>query len=361
MIRYTLFLLLGVVFFSCQKEESPDYQYDDTTPCNLQSALIGWEIDAFDLPNLPRLLAVNFPTPSTGYIVGLTGGILKTSDSGASWEILNSSTLDDYITRLNLWTVHFVDKNNGYIGGAADAMDFTNGAEVGAIFLKTNDGGLSWAKTYYPAVKRITNLHFFTANEGFAIFNFNEEGLQLGYTSNGGEHWEYTPLPFYTTKFVQREGRLFLGGSGTAIWYTDDQGAQWNSIEVPVERYDNFWFANKQVGYIVYDGLHTLKTVNSGASWQSVPGPTPRASIGHFASAQEGFSINQEYYPDEPMWDVIVPKGSIFHQTFDGGQTWWEPISRINCFTGRPISVFPTPNIGYVISGVQLYIFKKKE
>ncbi|MEM1323514.1 MAG: YCF48-related protein [Bacteroidota bacterium] len=76
---------------------------------------------------------VHFPSPQSGYIVGSSGSILRTSDGGQSWQNLRDGdrlTVSDVPFR----AVFFVDERKGYVVG-----------EDGH-FWRTLDGGDSWQR-----------------------------------------------------------------------------------------------------------------------------------------------------------------------------------------------------------------------
>ncbi len=75
--------------------------------------------------------SISFPTPETGYICGSSGSILKTTDSGASWQTIRKGK--------SLWksdarfrAIFFENAEKGYIAG-----------ERGLLW-RTIDGGDSW-------------------------------------------------------------------------------------------------------------------------------------------------------------------------------------------------------------------------
>ncbi|MEO1437288.1 MAG: YCF48-related protein, partial [Bacteroidota bacterium] len=75
--------------------------------------------------------AIHFPDTQTGYIVGVYGDILKTTNAGQTWDrIRNNSNL--FGAQNNFRDVHFVNAELGYICG-----------DDGLLW-KTADGGDSW-------------------------------------------------------------------------------------------------------------------------------------------------------------------------------------------------------------------------
>jgi len=81
--------------------------------------------------------SVSFPTPEIGYMIGFSGSILKSEDSGLSWSIKRDGNRLS-VSNEPFRSVFFKDEFLGFIVGN------------GGLFWMTTDGGDSW--------KKITNL-----------------------------------------------------------------------------------------------------------------------------------------------------------------------------------------------------------
>ena len=101
--------------------------------------------------------SVCFPSEKIGYVVGQNGGILKTTDSGASWFYLKKSK---NIGNPRFRAVFFSDILRGWICGE------------GGILWRTVDGGTSW-----QLVDGLPNVDFYD------VFTSDTEGVLVG---NGG-------------------------------------------------------------------------------------------------------------------------------------------------------------------------------
>lgn len=88
-----------------------------------------WEVVPTPAGAGADLNAVQFPTTSTGYIVGDSGLVLRTVDGGASWVRLVLSPGGVTTFSANLRAMHFVSELEGWVvGDGATLLHTTNGA-----------------------------------------------------------------------------------------------------------------------------------------------------------------------------------------------------------------------------------------
>jgi photosystem II stability/assembly factor-like uncharacterized protein len=143
---------------------------------------------------------------ASGYIVGDGGMVLRTSNSGTSWQIITSPG------SFNLLTVYFVSTSSGWVGGAGGRIwrtdnfgsvwsqqtisttgnitsisfkDFNNGicCDSNGKFFRTTNGGGTWTSIEF----NLTDVHFFDSNRGWIV---GDNGIMLR-TTNGGTKWDY--------------------------------------------------------------------------------------------------------------------------------------------------------------------------
>ena len=96
-------------------------------------------------------------------MVGYNGDIFKTSDSGVTWQKLNSGTI------LHLHSVFFLNEYVGFASSQAMGDCLDADCDKGSVLLKTTDGGETWAKTFFPDYSRILSLKFFNTLNGVAL------------------------------------------------------------------------------------------------------------------------------------------------------------------------------------------------
>ena len=110
--------------------------------------------------------SVCFPSEKVGYIVGQNGGILKTTDGGASWFSLKKSKS---IGNPRFRAVFFSDILRGWICGE------------GGVLWRTDDGGATW-----KVVEGLPNVDFYD------VFASDTEGVLVG---QNGRIVRFVPVP----------------------------------------------------------------------------------------------------------------------------------------------------------------------
>jgi photosystem II stability/assembly factor-like uncharacterized protein len=131
------------------------------------------------LPQGNNLNAVTSTDANTFYAAGNYGTILKSTDTGQTWALLNSSSTN------NLNAIFFTSANIGYAAGQ------------GGVIFKTTNGGASWQSLVVPTKSTLLALYFTDANTGYAA------GGALGglilKTTDAGASWDSLPSPATST------------------------------------------------------------------------------------------------------------------------------------------------------------------
>jgi photosystem II stability/assembly factor-like uncharacterized protein len=111
------------------------------------------------------LFAMDFPTPSIGYAVGINGMALKTTNAGQTWSDLSPGVA------VELLDVSFGTPDTGTAVGAF------------GFVIRTVDGGLNWHTQNLESYAHLRGVDFPSANIGYAV---GDSGIIL-YTTTGGE------------------------------------------------------------------------------------------------------------------------------------------------------------------------------
>jgi photosystem II stability/assembly factor-like uncharacterized protein len=167
------------------------------------------EWSVIEIPTMEEVLAIECRADNSYWITGSFTTVISSTDGGANWTE-NSLGEDAQLT-----TIQFLNNEVGYAGG-----------EFG-IFLKTEDGGVTWNNIesvpgdFYPQ-----DSFFRNENEGWVV------GLSGGvfYTSDGGMSWQAqdsgTQIPLYGVGGDQ-DTLVAVGESGAVLRY---QNGQWQRV-----------------------------------------------------------------------------------------------------------------------------------
>ncbi len=246
------------------------------------------------------LFGADFVNGTTGWAVGDSGIIIKTTDAGLNWTSQNSGTFE---------TFNAVDFINALTGWAV-------GDNEGRI-IKTTDGGASWV--LQDSGRILTGIQFLNADTGWAV---GANGLVLS-TTDGGGTWNQVIIPdlssYLTTIFFSDANTGWMGGDfpGTVL-NTTDGGTTWsyvtNGID-PNEDIEDIFFVNQQTGWVTgYNFPDTVgigvikKTTDGGATW------VPQTS------GSSEFLLALGFVDQNTGW-AIGGNGTILGTT-DGGASW---------------------------------------
>jgi photosystem II stability/assembly factor-like uncharacterized protein len=160
------------------------------------------------------LNCVYFPLYSNGVAVGDTGTVVRTTDGGSHWSIINSGTSQ------SLYAVHFPSLNTGYAVGS-------NGAVI-----KTIDNGQNWALLTQPTPDTLRSVWFTSDNTGFVVCRIG--GIYK--TTNGGTSWQVKPSG--TTKGLNSVSFVtantgYIAGNSKTVLKTTNAGETWNVESIP--------------------------------------------------------------------------------------------------------------------------------
>lgn len=275
--------------------------------------------------------SVHFINADTGMACGYSGNIIKTTNGGLNWTVLNSGTSyklneikyfspdtaiaagdNQIIIRttnggLN-WTTVVNPAANNY--SIQDLSVFSNGKAIGNsisfiypyeyyFLYKTANYGETWQiqQVYVPA----SGMHFIDMNNGWAYGShyigppINTYYLEVNKTSNGGNNWTeiYSSsgisinagMIYFYNNYIgvkySHIGTLYLSGS-------NDGGYSWNNGSLVLNQghmINSIFFVNASNGWIAGDNGTIYHTSNSGLNWYQQQSPV-------FAHLQDVFFLN---------------------------------------------------------------------
>jgi photosystem II stability/assembly factor-like uncharacterized protein len=159
---------------------------------------------------------VDFADTQNGWAVGANGGIVHTTDGGASWTVQSASGPSHT-------NVNAIDPNNAWV-----LSTFVSQQPI----IHTTNGGSSWTAPSLPSIHTYSDITF-AGTEGWAA------GLEKSmlHTLNGGLTWTETVLGtqydqtvgtnFYSVAFDPTAGCWASGYYGR-IAFSADHGATWS-------------------------------------------------------------------------------------------------------------------------------------
>jgi photosystem II stability/assembly factor-like uncharacterized protein len=258
------------------------------------------------------LLHVQFLNDNLGFVSGIHGTILKTTDGGNNWVRKNTGINTD------LALVQFVSPSVGYASGG-----FSGGSDKNTALIKTSNGGDSWTSLTVQTNKCGGGMYFINADTGFyAYADSLYKNSRITKTTDGGLTWNDVYLGDDDTQvwisyfhFTDKNNGFASANHGRII-KTSDGGNTWQVVYLPKKRLwgSGIWFFDKDTG-ILGGGLASPNgifiTKNGGSSWDSVNTGFNMVFKLQFTNRQNGYGLEVDN----------LGKGFII-KTNNGGSNW---------------------------------------
>ncbi len=254
------------------------------------------------------------------YATTVNGMILKSSNSGQQWSVINFPAL----IKPDLFGLKVVSQNTIYSAGE------------GGSFRRSTDGGLSFSYSDNPSWMDIKKLYFYDSTNGWALGSRSNMVLR---TNNGGLNWympsgttvnlswvQKIPLNFYTSSgnvFYQstwNKKEIFVTKANT-IYRSLDIGETWQLIgnPLPYGAISNSLFVSPKDTNIILvaidsiDNEHgkVLRSTNYGQTWQVT-----------FTANRLSDGIPMAIDPNHPDTIYYGPTDSVLFKTTNFGLTW---------------------------------------
>lgn len=250
--------------------------------------------------------------------------IVKTTNSGNSWERYDSGQLYYFVT------LKFVDRQTGWGGG-----------NNGQIY-KTTNGGLSWFQQRDGSSNEVLQAGYFidTLNGWYLLRDPSFQQTTIIRTTNGGKSWDslFTiPYSIYSVYFHNKLSG-FVCGSGGRIYHTTNGGKTWKFVSTSFSSYylTKITFTDEKHGWATGDKYIIIKTTDGGETWFSCLDTWGRYNDVVFADSLHGWATG--------VCDFIeVP----FTRTMNGGNSWKG--FRLNLPSQMYGLNFPSVKTGYAI------------
>ena len=173
-----------------------------------------------------------------------------------------------------LAAVDFVTPSTGWVAATLGSGTFA--------LLRTNDAGSTWTRQLTGAIdQRNVYLRFFDSRRG--VLGLIGPRPAVFRTADGGRTWSPRPMSssayLLSISFVDPDDGWLLLDTGELL-RTADGGASWSNLGVPLAAGDQAYrvqFTDRQVGWLdsVSANPVAFKSIDGGVTWRPVPLPAP--------------------------------------------------------------------------------------
>lgn len=237
---------------------------------------------------------------NTGWIVGESGVVYKSTDKGDTWTSIREDT--DYMDIESVW---FTSESIGYIAVDAGGL-FDSKGEI----MKTTDGGANWSLVY-SYTEAFQKISFVDANIGWAV-----SWGHIFKTTDAGANWveqtSNTAYPLESISIVDANNVYMSTSQNTSqsgIRKTNNGGTLWEDAETGLSNdFYGLHYASNTKAW----GSGTVGNVfrtTDGSTWEVInSGHSDKYVDIDFANDLKGIAVG-------------VLEGFII-RTEDGGSTW---------------------------------------
>lgn len=225
------------------------------------------------------LNSVYFADSNSGWAVGNSGVILKTTDGGSTWLAQTSGVAD------NLQDVRFVNASTGIAVG-------NNG-----VALKTLNGGTTWSTLNSGMSDILYSVFWSDMNTVWAVGQLGRirKSTDSGNSWSNGDPNAGAPIQHLRSVFfinsstgwaVGNSGtllRTYNGDTSTITWTTQTSGTSQNLRGI--------FFVSVSTGWLVGEGGVIRKSTDSGSTWTSQISTNTNFTSVHFVSTETGWAV----------------------------------------------------------------------
>ena len=268
-----------------------------------------------------NLFSIHFIDDNNGFCVGDVGTVCKTTNGGENW------TASTNIVMANLNYVRMFSINNIIIGSS-----------LNNVLLKSTNGGVNWSVITLPEFNR--KLQFVSFTHGFFFANY-----KFYRTTDGGQNWTWDIIPFFGFGGTAQDFHFLnetTGWLSVVYWdpYPWPYGSYWarvsktsnagvNWVSQYIKNTDNIktyriFFANYNIGFL-NEHISTyslMRTTNSGLNWGNVfsSGTSKKYFSMSFPSSDTGFFTGDQTIKtinSGATWSTITtPGGNVYRSVF---------------------------------------------
>jgi len=283
-------------------------------------------------PQGNNLFTVTFTSKNVVYIIGNFGTLMKSTDSGITWNFLDTGykwfggfkILDSYTVILlvennkiiktsdggKIWTEQ-VFTNQQYNQGYYYFIDLNNIyyiSRTDSLLQKTTDGGLTWTTNALPSSSQYRIFYILNPDILFCA----EKSIFMKST-DGGKNWiihnTLNDIHYYSMFFLNENSGWVASYQGV-LKKTTDGGETWYEQKINTTSCVSYYkFFDENNGYIFCNGLF-CKTTNGGENWKRM----------HTSSTFDTDITDIDVYEDGFL--IGIGDNGIIKRTTDFGYTW---------------------------------------
>jgi photosystem II stability/assembly factor-like uncharacterized protein len=276
------------------------------------------------LPDGVTMNSFQFIDSGTGWVSCSKGYILKTSDEGLSWKLINTRT-DSYLR-----SISFINHEIGWIAGNDNTL------------LKTEDGGKTWSTvtTGLPANTALGYVKFFNDKLGYLVGGYDSGNNKMIFnSSDNGKTWSTVTkgdVSMFDSVFYNERNDL----SAIVLDYktykllefkSKDNGTSWTVEDDGREKWLNE-IVNENGSEINGEAANfrtitpvILKTTDGGNTW--IQKTSISAGPAFFTDWTNGFIIaNGDVYKTEnsgEVWDLVFDSAGLWSLFFTDNNHGW--------------------------------------
>lgn len=325
-LRSTMFLVLalGVIApFSQHNTVSTNTDADPRQKSAASPQSAGWAQQTSGTSN--NLFSVHFVNANEGWAVGSSNTILHTTNGGTSW---SAQANQGGVPVSSYLGVRFIDSNTGWAGGGSAIVRTTDGGASWVSQGATQDGrfrnnlfAVSSTAAWIPTQNAVSSVRWFSRfTVGVGEENFNVIGSSAQYAD---------------IYFTDADNGWSVG-SGPIVRITQGSGGSPSfsfQTSCPCPTMNGIHMLDTSTGWAVGNGGLVLKTTNGGGSWISqTSGTTTNLRSVHFANANQGWAVGA---------------GGLILMSTDGGASWTQETSGVTTELRRVF--FVDASTGYAV------------
>ena len=266
-----------------------------------------------------ELRGLYFINENTGWVIGFSSNVLKTTNGGLNW-ISQNTNWNGYLS------VYFINDQTGWIGGGNESNDI-------AVICKTTNGGNNWFQIFYANTGVILNMSFINSLTGWFACSMGN----ILKTTDGGNTFMIKNVSSYDFAGIHfiNQNTGWISGSYGRIYKTSDGGLNWMNQSYSTVNLHTVCMINGNIGFIGGLSGRLIKTTNGGNNWVEKPhGNNNWINQIIFRDNNTGYLCGGTYGGSTPMIMVTTNAGENWINQTVPVSNWIGSIQFVNQNTG---------------------------